>query len=151
MSPYRHTQIGYVTICALGVACLLTAYRMSSALEPQQAVALVILLACMLTFSSMTVEVKDGQLSWWFGFGLIRKSVPLVDLVGGSLVRIKWYHGWGIHLLGNGWLYNVAGFRAVEFRRSDGTNFQLGTDEPEVLLAAVMIQRTPQISAGQTA
>ena len=139
MPPYRHTQIGYVTICALGIASLLTAYRMfSGGIALYQTVALVILLTCMLTFSSMTVEIKDGRLSWWFGFGLIRKSVPLVDLVGGSLVRIKWYHGWGIHLTGNGWLYNVAGFQAVEFRRCDATSFQLGTDEPEVLLAAVM-------------
>jgi hypothetical protein len=76
MPPYRHTQIGYVTIGALGVACLLIIYR--------------------------------------------------------------WYHGWGIHLTMNGWLYNVSGFRAVAVRRSDGTSFQLGSDEPEVLLAAVM-------------
>ena len=105
-----------------------------------QVVALVILLACLLTFSTMTIEISDGFLSWWFGFGLIRKSVPLVHLVRGSLVEIRWYHGWGIHLTSNGWLYNVSGFRAVELRRSDGTSFQLGTDEPEVLLAAVMTQ-----------
>ena len=103
-----------------------------------QMVALAILLICLVTFSSMTIEIRDGFLSWWFGFGLIRKSIPLVDIVRGSLVSIKWYHGWGIHLTGNGWLYNVSGLRAVEFRKADGTSFQLGTDEPEVLLAAVM-------------
>ena len=141
MPPYRHTQIGYVTICALGVACLLIMYRMFRGVDGfalHQVAALLILLVCLLTFSSMTIEIRDGFLTWWFGFGLIRKSVPLAGLVRGALVRIKWYHGWGIHLTGHGWLYNVSGFRAVELRRSDGTSFQLGTDEPEVLLAAVM-------------
>ena len=141
MPPYRHTQIGYVTIGALGVACLLIVYNMfgrADGIALHQVVALIILLACLLTFSSMTIEIRDGYLSWWFGFGLIRKSVPLVDLVRGSLVKIRWYHGWGIHLTSSGWLYNVSGFRAVELHRSDGTSFQLGTDEPEVLLAAVM-------------
>jgi hypothetical protein len=143
MPPYRHTQIGYVTIGALGVACLLIMYLMfgrADGITWHQVVTLVMLLACLLTFSTMTIEIRDGFLSWWFGFGLIRKSVPLVDLVRGSLVHIKWYHGWGIHLTGNGWLYNVSGFRAVALRRSDGTSFQLGSDEPEVLLAAVMTQ-----------
>jgi hypothetical protein len=143
MQPYRHIQIGYVTIGALGVACLLTIYRMfdrADGIAWHQVVTLVILLACLLTFSSMTIEIRDGILSWWFGFGLIRKSVPLVDLVQGSLVQIKWYHGWGIHLTSTGWLYNVSGFRAVELRRSNGISFQLGSDEPEVLLAAVMTQ-----------
>jgi hypothetical protein len=141
MSPYRHTQIGYLTICALGTACLLVTYRIfwgGDGFAVQQVVALVILFACLVTFSSMTIEISDGFLSWWFGFGLIRKSVPLVNIMRGSLVRVKWYHGWGIHLTGNGWLYNVSGLRAVEFRKGDGTSFQLGTDEPEVLLAAVM-------------
>ena len=143
MPPYHHTQIGYVTIGALGVACLLTMYRMfdrADGIAWHQVVTLVILLACLLTFSSMTIEIEDGFLSLWFGFGLIRKSVPLVDLVRGSLVHIKWYHGWGIHLTSTGWLYNVSGFRAVELRRSNGISFQLGSDEPEVLLAAIMTQ-----------
>jgi hypothetical protein len=141
MPPYHHTQIGYVTIGALGVACLLIVYLMfgrADGITLHQVVTLVILLACLLTFSSMTIEIRDGILSWWFGFGLIRKSVPLVELIRGSLVRIAWYHGWGIHLTRNGWLYNVSGFRAVELSRSDGTSFQLGTDEPDVLLAAVL-------------
>jgi hypothetical protein len=43
---------------------------------------------------------------------------PLVDLVGGSLVRITWYHGWGIKLMGNGRLYTIAGFRGVECGRA---------------------------------
>jgi hypothetical protein len=141
MPPYRHTQIGYVTIGALSIACLLLVYLMfgrADGIAWHQVVTLVILLACLLTFSSMTIEIRDGILSWWFGFGLIRKSVPLVELIRGSLARIAWYHGWGIHLTRNGWLYNVSGFRAVALRRSDGTSFQLGTDEPDVLLAAVM-------------
>jgi hypothetical protein len=86
----------------------------------------------------MTIEIKDGVLSWWFGLGLIRKNVPITNIIRGSLARVQWYHGWGIHLTGRGWLYNVSGFKAVEFQTSAGGSFQLGTDEPEVLLAAVM-------------
>jgi hypothetical protein len=138
MHAYRHTQIGYVTIAALAVACLLVAYRIINAGPvPHLVVALLVLLACLVTFSSMTIEIKDGVLSWWFGLGLIRKDVPIAHIIRGTLVRVHWYHGWGIHLTGSGWLYNVSEFKAVEFQTGD-KSFQLGTDEPDVLLAAVM-------------
>ena len=142
MPTYRHTQIGYVTIAALAVACLLVAYRIFNAgPAPHLVVALLILLACLVTFATMTIEIKDGVLSCWFGLGLIRKDVPLAHIIRGSLVRVPWYHGWGIHLKASGWLYNVSGFKAVEFQTSDSHAFQLGSDEPEVLLAAVMTSR----------
>ena len=139
MPTYRHTQVGYVTIAALSVACLLAGYRIWHAgTAPHLVVALLVLLACLVTFPTLTVEIKDGVLSWWFGLGLIRKDVPIANIIRGALVRVQWYHGWGIHLTARGWLYNVSGFKAVEFQTSDGSSFQLGSDEPEVMHAAVM-------------
>ena len=129
MSPLQHSLLR---------ACLLAIAYGTPGLHRTWLWPYLVLLACLVTFPTLTVEIKDGVLSWWFGLGLIRKDVPIANISRGALVRVQWYHGWGIHLTARGWLYNVSGFKAVEFQTSDGSSFQLGSDEPEVLHAAVM-------------
>ena len=64
MPTYRHTQIGFVTIGALAVACLLAGYRIFIVgPAPHLVVALLVLLACLVTFATMTIEIKEGVLS----------------------------------------------------------------------------------------
>ena len=66
MPPYRHTQIGYLTIFTLGIASLLIMYRMferADGIAMHQVVALAILLVCLLTYLSITIEIRDGFLS----------------------------------------------------------------------------------------
>ena len=79
--------------------------------------------------------MTEGELRWRFGAGLIRKRVPLDQIISARAVRTNWIEGWGIHLSRYGWLYNVSGFGAVAIQMKNGQHFALGTDEPEKLMA----------------
>jgi hypothetical protein len=84
-------------------------------------------------FHSLTIEIDKGELSWRFGPGLVRKSVPLEEIISAEPVRTNLLEGWGIHLSRYGWLYNVSGFDAVAVTLRNGKCFALGTDEPQAL------------------
>ncbi|MBK9953017.1 MAG: hypothetical protein IPP10_16520, partial [Candidatus Competibacteraceae bacterium] len=71
------------------------------------------------------------------GIGLIRKSIPLAEIVEVKPVRNSWLHGWGDSLDAPGWLYNVSGWEAVEITLRSGKRFRLGTDEPQKLARAI--------------
>jgi len=96
------------------------------------ALAIALLWGTMVIFRSMTIEVAGGRLTWWFGPGWPRKSVPLSEIAAARPTRIRWWDGWGIHWTSRGWLWNVAGYDAVEFERRAGRSFRLGTDEPRL-------------------
>ena len=49
-------------------------------------------------FSSMTIEVRGDALCHYFGFGGKIWRRQLSDIVEVSVVRNKWYWGWGIRL-----------------------------------------------------
>lgn len=103
--------------------------------------AAVVMLISALTLSSLTIAVRDAQLSWWFGPGIIRKTVPLSTIVSAEPTTTSIFNGWGIHLTGRGWLYNVAGRQAVLVTQQDGKRFLLGTDEPDSLAHIIMSSR----------
>jgi len=88
-------------------------------------------------FSSLTIAVRDGQLSWWFGPGIVKKTVPLSTITSAEPTTTSIFNGWGIHLTGRGWLYNVAGRQAVLITQQDGKRFLLGTDEPDTLAQVI--------------
>ena len=67
-----------------------------------------VLVICAWLFHSLTIEIDDGELRGRFGSGLIRKSVPVVQIVSARAVRTNVLEGWGIHLSRFGWLYNVS-------------------------------------------
>jgi hypothetical protein len=89
-------------------------------------------------FSSLSVAVRDGHLSWWFGPGAIKKTVPLSTIVAAEPTTTSLINGLGIHPTGRGWLYNVAGRAAVLVRQADGKQFLIGSDEPWHLAEAIM-------------
>ena len=120
---YRHTQIGYTTITALGaVICLIIAHIQFFGAAPLPIAVLIILVVCLLIFLSLTIEIRDGFLSWKLGFGLIHKNVPASDIIRATPIKITHFQGWGIHWTPGGWLYNVSGFQAVEFELKIGEN-----------------------------
>jgi len=83
------------------------------------------------------VEITDRELRWKFGPGLIRKSVPLAEIVSAQPARTG--PSWGIHWSPRtGWLYNVSGFDAVAVTLRSGKKFALGTDEPQALAARLV-------------
>lgn len=95
------------------------------------------LIAVGLLFATLTVTVADGCLTCRFGIGIIRRTIRLKDVRTAEAVRNRWYYGWGIRLVPQGWLWNVSGLNAVELTFTDGKRFRIGTDEPERLVAAI--------------
>ena len=136
METYRHTQIAKTLLTIFGVICI-AEILIGLAVGPAALVAVPILAVGGWLFSSLTVQITHEELSWWFGPGLIRKRVPLNDIVAAKPVRTSWMDGLGIHWSQFGWLYNVSGRDAVAITRRTGKRFALGTDEPERLASAL--------------
>ncbi|MCB9959924.1 MAG: hypothetical protein H6843_15100 [Rhodospirillaceae bacterium] len=89
-------------------------------------------------FSSLTVEVTRETLSWHFGPGVIRKSLPRSEIAAVHPVPTKWWYGWGIRLTPKGWLYSVSGLEAVAVTRTNGRTTLIGTDDPLGLANVLM-------------
>lgn len=140
---YKHTQNGSLMIWIMGLsilACFLTAmaipqYPMFGLIITGFTVA--VLAVCLILFYSLTVEIAGESMVFWFGPGLIRKRIALTQVADCRIVRNKFIHGWGIHHYGEGWLYNVSGFEAVEVELRSGKQLRIGTDEPAQLQEAI--------------
>ena len=102
----------------------------------------VVLTISAVVFSSLTVRVEGGRLAWYFGPGIARKSVALAAIARTEITRTTVLNGWGIHYTPRGWLYNVGGRRAVLVKLRDGSQFLLGSDEPETLERAIIANQT---------
>jgi hypothetical protein len=130
MNFYRHTQAGTVIRWALlaGVLPLLALGWWPAFPWPALiGVAMVIVLSAALLWS-LTIEISPVHFKFWFGPGLISKTVPLTDIAACDPVEKIW--SWGIHWTGKkGWLYNVSGFQAVAISLKNGRRFMVGTDE----------------------
>ena len=90
-----------------------------------------------LCFHSLHVATDSESITLTFGIGLIRKSIPRQDIVDASAVRNRWWYGWGIRLTPHGWMWNIDGLDAVELQLANGRKFRIGTDRPQMLLAAI--------------
>jgi hypothetical protein len=146
---YKHTQIGYFLFALLGGGVLITlGFILTAGSNLALITVCVVLTVCAIVFRSMTVEISDGVLRWGFGSGIIHKSVQVMDIESTKIVHNSWLYGLGIHPTPHGWLYNVAGFSAVEVRLKSGKQFRLGTDKPEEFAQA--IQNAKAIRPTQT-
>jgi len=135
---YRHTQRGTLILAVtLGMALVFCGLGFSIGPLKSLWISVPVLLAAAWLFSSLTVEITDRELRWKFGPGLIRKSVPLAEIVSAKPARTG--PSWGIHWSPRtGWLYNVSGFDAVAVTLRSGKKFALGTDEPQALAARLV-------------
>ena len=157
-SLYAHTQIGYVTV-AVAVLVTVSAFLINVLAQGGAglgaglralptpaligfAVVFAVLVVCVVVFSRLTIEIRGGALSWRFGPGVLRRSVPLSEIATVAVVRNPWYYGWGIRRTPHGPLYNVSGTSAVELTMRNGTRLRLGSDEPEALAQAISRARS---------
>jgi hypothetical protein len=102
------------------------------------------------TFHSLTVEVDDSEVRLIFGQGLFKKSFPLVEVQAAETTKTKPIQGWGIHYVGNGWLFNLYGLDAVELTLRDGKRVLIGTDEPHALANAIKENLGPRLLVSNT-
>ena len=99
----------------------------------------ILLLICLVLFYKLTITIRDQSLCASFGFGVIRKLVPVAEIAACELIRIKWWYGWNIYLTPYGWLYNVSGLNAVSITLCNGRKFALSTDDPQGLAEAINV------------
>ncbi len=92
---------------------------------------------CGFIFSSMTVTIEDDLLTVRFGLGIFRKRLILSAIESCEIVENPWYYGWGVRRIPGGWLFAVSGREAVEVIMKSGKRYRIGSDEPEVLAAAI--------------
>ena len=140
MTRYKHTQIGHVVIWAVLVISVVVAIGTISQPSRSHEISVVISLVLLVTiplFCKLRIEIDDQTLLASFGIGVIRKKVPLAQIIACAPIRIRWWYGWGIHLTPYGWLYNVSGLDAVAITLRNGRKFALGTDDPRGLVAAI--------------
>jgi hypothetical protein len=105
MKAFKHTQIGYLLIVALGAAVLLIAKStFVTNFNPTALLPLVFMILCLSLFATLTVEVKDQAINIRFGIGVIRKQFALRDVQIYRAVKNPWYYAWGIHAIPGGWI-----------------------------------------------
>lgn len=136
---YKHTQLAWV-IWAI-ITWIATFLAMAAVLIGNNigviGFALVLILVAV-AFYGLTVEVdKEKQsISWWFGPGVAKKSVPFSDIAYVKPVRNSFRHGIGMRISNDGWVYSVSGFSAIEITLHDGMKYRIGTNDQSNLLAA---------------
>lgn len=135
MEIYKHTQMGWTVIISMGIVisvCL--GILLSNWIGFLVAG---ILFIGIILFASLTVVVNDAFIRIRFGVGVIRKSFKLADIKSCSIVRNKWWYGWGIHWTPEGLLFNISGLDAVQLVMNNGKVYRIGTDEPQKLDAVI--------------
>jgi hypothetical protein len=139
---YRHTQPGTLTM----FACLLCG-GIGAALTwhvgqwPASIALIAIMLTTAVLFSSLTVEITDNELRWYFGPGLWTYRLPLTAIENVAVVRNHWWNGYGIRMAPGFRLYNVSGLDAVELRVGVNDVRRIGTDDPQGLAQALSVGR----------
>lgn len=148
-SEYHHTQLGYTMLAGMSLGIVVLAAAGVKALREMPSgvprtmalsllcVVLLLIVSAAVTFSSLTVDVRDGRLAWHFTGRIIRGSALLADVESASVAINSPAYGWGIRETPDGRLYDVSGLHAVRVRMRDGRRFSLGTDDPEGLAAAI--------------
>jgi len=140
--PYRHTQPGTLIL----IACLLAggfgaALAWRGGQWPASIALIVMMIGTAVLFSSLTVEVGDGELRWYFGPGLWTYRLPLDEIKDVAVVRNQWWNGFGIRMARGFRLYNVSGLDAVELRVGPNDVRRIGTDDPNGLSDALKSSR----------
>ncbi|MDU6731226.1 MAG: hypothetical protein E6471_31650 [Bradyrhizobium sp.] len=149
---YRHRQWGLVAIATcLGSGALGAVLLWNAGHGIVAAGLLATELVIALLFASLTGEIGDGELCWFFGPGLWRYRVPLDAITEIAVVRNKWWHGLGVGIVSGVRFYTVSGLDAVELRLVHGHVRRIGTDDPHGLAAAIRGARSAQRRAAQGA
>jgi len=157
---YQHSQPGILlrVLMVSGIVVLLVmgAYilRIATAdgiLQQQEQNALLSLMGgiFMMAFALLlihnltaTVDLEGVRIS--YGIGIINRRIRHQDISQCSPVKNPWWWGFSIRKIPGGWMWNVSGLSAVELKLKNSRVFRIGTDEPEMLAAAIRERLTSQ-------
>ena len=147
---YRHTQLGWFMLGLDVVLLLLVGIPAARSGQPALWVGAALIAVIAILFSTLTVEVTGEAVRFWFGPGVLRRTVPFPALAGAEISSAPWWYGIGIRFTPTGLMYNVATGRTVDLVLRSGKRMRVGTDEPEALLEAVRTAMTPLTPAAGT-
>lgn len=147
---YSRTRVAYATIIiavtSAGIVAFATWFVWNtdwSASPPPVIGVPIFLLSVILAvgaiFSCFTVEVRDGTLAWWFGFGAFRREVRLSAIARAERANASWYEVHEIALRRER-AYGASGGDAVELTLHDGSSLKLQAREPDALLTVLGAQ-----------
>ena len=141
---YKKQQFGTVILVSMAIAVVIdlgvAAFLISrgvTGVDVPLALTFCILLLVAWLFSTLTVEVDEREMRWYFGPRLWTHRLDLTQVESVRPVKNHWWYGWGIRMTPHGWLFNVTGFDAIEIQRKDGKKRRIGTPEPDRLVAAI--------------
>lgn len=142
MKPiYRHTQYGilmFAVFLIVGVLIMLVAQAIIAEGRLTAAFILIILTIFFIAlFYASTIELSARYIKFWFGIGLIRKTIPLSDIQSTRQVVNPWYYFWGIKSIPGGWFYAIAPGPALEIILKNKKVIHIGTDQPAELRKAI--------------
>ena len=138
---YHHTQRGTMMLVAMLVAAIVaTSIGYFNPLAVARwliwALAVAFVFLAWL-FSSLTVELSENEVRWYFGPGIWRYRIARYEIDVVQIVRNNWWNGFGIRMQPGFRLYNVSGLDAVELRLKSGDSRCIGTDDARGLAAAL--------------
>ena len=141
MQPYVRTQHAtWAWLALLPTAVIVAAFLQYPRPETFLAmfVVCVLVIVALAAFTRLTIRVDANTVSWAFGWGWPGSAVAIEDIERSQITRTNFLEGWGLHwTIWHGWLWNVAGFQAVELFERDGSRVTLGTDDPQGLWEAI--------------
>lgn len=89
-------------------------------------------------FYRLKVEVNKEAITLSFGIGIIKKRIDIKEIESVETVTNRFLYGWGIRLTPHGWMWNIAGYNAVELNYKNSTKrFRIGCEDSDELKAAI--------------
>jgi hypothetical protein len=139
-SSYRRTQPGTgILVALLLVLGFLTFLSFGHPVTLASTLTPTIIICLGIVFSTMTIDVSDDAVEWWFTFGILRQRVAMAEIQFATSTRVTLWNGLGIRTNGRDWLWIVSGSNAVTLELRNGKKIGLGSPEAQDL--AVLIDR----------
>ena len=137
-SSYRHTQISFLFAAILVFFLFVAILMVVSTQYAWEAVILYVLLAAVFTnFLTLTIEVSASKIGLRYGFGFIRRTIPLSEIENLCVAEITRPRKLAADIATSTTLYDLAGSQVVEIDLRNGSAVLLGTDEPVELARAI--------------
>ena len=100
-----------------------------------------IIFLCTFLFYKLKTTVYRNRIKLSFGIGMIFKNIDMSKIKNVEVVRNRWFYGWGVRFILNGWMWNIYGLDAVELTFHDKKSiFRIGSQNPKKLKEKIQEQ-----------
>jgi lipid-A-disaccharide synthase-like uncharacterized protein len=140
---YRTKQIGWVIIILLMLVMIgqlilvMILEDNDQEVKPYIYLTIAVFGALLLLFYRLETVIDQTEIRISFGIGLIKKKIALGEIEQTEAVRNTFWYGWGIRLTPHGWMWNIAGYDAVQLTLKSGKKFRIGTDNAQLLKSEI--------------